>query len=420
MDQTYTEKKLKPQLSKKLIGTGLVIIGLGFGVLFAIAYLLRYSDKVIGQITLTTAQMPLDHVAQSEGILVLLVEDKAVVKSNQLLAYIKRDAAYEKVVEVEKCLSEQAPLLARAKDILRRSEKDLGALGTNLLALEEAVDQYDNYLNSNPKAALISKKQQSIDLYKQRLVLLGQKSDLSNQDIELAEKQSASKKRLAGENIIAEAEFDRALQEKISKEFKQLDNEEAANAIQIYIAELEQEVLLLRSDYQEQSEQYKNQVKQAMNALKKAVQVWKDQYLIYANQSGQCSWSEYLAEGEYVQKGQKVCTVSPADTQVQVGKMEIAMNGAGKVKKGQEVNIFLANYPPSEFGILKGEVSEIAPLPENGILKIEIAVPEEARSTYGVLFDFQQLATGQAEIITNKMSFAERIWNEAKGVRLNE
>ena len=96
------------------------------------------------------------------------------------------------------------------------------------------------------------------------------------------------------------------------------------------------------------------------------------------------------------------------------------MKGASKDAVGQEVNILLDNYPPNEFGILKGKVGKIAVLPENSLLKVEVTLPEKLISTYDYPLTFQQLAEGRGEIITNKMSFLERIWNEVKGRQLNE
>lgn len=420
MDYSYAEKKLKAKLPTQVIWTGVIIVILGFSALFIIAYLLKYSDKVVGTITVATAQLPLDQVAQTDGTLVLLTADQAIVEQDQRIAYIKSAATYEDVLKVAEHLTNEAAPIEQARSILRRKDWAIGDLSQQLTQLEAAVDQYDNFRKSNQQMALIAKKKRNIRLYKERLQLLTNKSALSAQDIQLAEKQSESKQSLAEQEIIAEAEFERAIQEKISKELLQLGNAESINAVEIYITGLEEEIIVLGRDLKENTKRLEDQIKYAVSNFREAIQAWEDQHLILAGREGLCVWSDYLTSGSYIQRGQKICTIVPDQVVQQVGNMKIAMNGASKVKKGQTVNIFLANYPANEFGILKGEVSSIAPLPEDGIFKIGVALPDTLESTYGIPFDFQQLATGQAEIITNKMSFVERIWNEAKGWRLND
>ncbi|MEM0994806.1 MAG: hypothetical protein AAGI49_17365, partial [Bacteroidota bacterium] len=213
MDYSYAEKKLKAKLPTQVIWTGVIIVILGFSALFIIAYLLKYSDKVVGTITVATAQLPLDQVAQTDGTLVLLTADQAIVEQDQRIAYIKSAATYEDMLKVAEHLTNEAAPIEQARSILRRKDWAIGDLNQQLTQLEAAVDQYDNFRKSNQQMALIAKKKRNIRLYKERLQLLTDKSALSAQDIQLAEKQSESKQSLAEQEIIAEAEFERAIQE---------------------------------------------------------------------------------------------------------------------------------------------------------------------------------------------------------------
>jgi HlyD family secretion protein len=81
---------------------------------------------------------------------------------------------------------------------------------------------------------------------------------------------------------------------------------------------------------------------------------------------------------------------------------------SGKVKKGQKVNIYLANYPDEEFGIVKGMVEDISLVPVNDHYTLEIALPDGLLTTYKKTLPFSQEMTANAEIITEDMRLIER------------
>lgn len=410
------KKKLENTLPKSLILTGFLLLVIGMFIIFTIAYLLEYSDKVVGNITLTTTEAPLNIVSKDEGTITLLMSNKESVKRDQVLGIIQNSANFKDILELETRLKNEQAL---GKDIVKLSNLKLGSVQPTFLRLQKGWRSYENFLKNQELSSQIAAKQKSITLYEERLEVLKNKANLASENVRLAEKQADSKARLAEQKTIAEAEFERALQQKIDRQSANLSNEEAINAIKIRIAELEEDINTVRREYKEERQDFEDKIQVELGALQIAVEDWKDQYLLVAPRNGQCIWNDELEDGYYTQIGQQIGVIVPNMNEARVGKIQITSDGAAKVKIGQEVNIFLADYPPKEFGILKGVVSRIAPLPENGLLRVEVELPENLVSTYGGKFDFRQLSSGRAEIITNKMSFAKRIWNEVRGRRLN-
>lgn len=421
MAQRYENFTFQKSLPKNLIWTGLLIIFTALAMLFLVGWLLKYSDKVMGKVVMTTPTMPLEIPARTDGVLDFFVENEQIVEEGTVVALLKKSIIpYREVLKIESCLAGDLNPLEQAEKIEEQGTAQLGELKSSFFAVKERLRAYRNFLRTNRQAAMVASKKKRIRLYEKHRSLLQEKGSLAREDIQISSQLVKRKERLKRDTILSQLDFDRALQEEINKKVVNLDNEEASNTISILIAELEQEILESQGLYEEKYKAYEDAIQLSLNQLQNDLQEWKNQYLIIANRSGRCIWSEYLTDGQYLQAGQTVCTIVSEEQAQPIAKMEITMKGASKVELGQEVNVLLDNYPSNEFGILKGEVRKIAALPENSLLKVEVALPEKLISTYGYPLTFQQLAEGRGEIITNKMSFLERIWNEAKGRQLNQ
>ncbi|MBR4821871.1 MAG: HlyD family secretion protein, partial [Bacteroidales bacterium] len=77
-----------------------------------------------------------------------------------------------------------------------------------------------------------------------------------------------------------------------------------------------------------------------------------------------------------------------------------------------EVNIKLNGFPYLEYGILKGVVSTISSVPENGedgmVYTVNVALPDGLESTYHKRLPFVQDMDGSAEIVTEDRRLIEQ------------
>ena len=96
-----------------------------------------------------------------------------------------------------------------------------------------------------------------------------------------------------------------------------------------------------------------------------------------------------------------------------IGKAQLPVARSGKVKVGQKVNIRLQNFPENEYGILRGTVKNISltPTQENGTAyySVEITLNEGLITTYKKELPYISDMQGQADIITEDISFLERL-----------
>lgn len=62
-----------------------------------------------------------------------------------------------------------------------------------------------------------------------------------------------------------------------------------------------------------------------------------------------------------MESGATVFVVGPEEESLPVGTALLPLQGSGKVKAGQRVNLRLNNYPDQEFGYVKGKVKSVSP-----------------------------------------------------------
>jgi HlyD family secretion protein len=96
-----------------------------------------------------------------------------------------------------------------------------------------------------------------------------------------------------------------------------------------------------------------------------------------------------------------------------IGKAQLPVARSGKVKPGQKVNIRLQNFPENEYGILRGTVKNISLTPtQNGGMayySVEITLNDGLITTYKKELPYISDMQGQADIITEDISFLERL-----------
>ena len=77
----------------------------------------------------------------------------------------------------------------------------------------------------------------------------------------------------------------------------------------------------------------------------------------------------------------------------------------------------LQNFPETEFGVLKGEVTYISLLPDSeGFYLVDVSLPKKLVTSYKKEIVFKQEMVGSAEIITEDLRLLERFFYQFKDI----
>ena len=156
---------------------------------------------------------------------------------------------------------------------------------------------------------------------------------------------------------------------------------------------------------------------QSFYQLKKSVKEWELRYALKSSIAGKVSYLSFWNENQTVNIGDLVFTIIPSISLGYIGKIKAPIQNAGKIKIGQKVNIRLAQYPDTEFGMLNGTVENISLFPDKlGNYLVDVSLDEELITSYNKKIEFQQEMSGKAEIITEDLRLIERFFYQLKNV----
>jgi len=160
-------------------------------------------------------------------------------------------------------------------------------------------------------------------------------------------------------------------------------------------------------------------MREEFSELKKAVEDWLDRYLITAPINGTVMYSqENLREQYVIPRVSPIFIIVPPDSTVTIGKINLPIEGSGKVRPGQRVVVKLNSYPFPDFGAMVGFVKWKARAPINDTeIPIEVTFPDGLMTNAGEKIETTRELKGKAEIITENKSLIDWV---IQGFRRNQ
>jgi HlyD family secretion protein len=182
---------------------------------------------------------------------------------------------------------------------------------------------------------------------------------------------------------------------------------------QIQIGQLKESLLDTEEQGVEKLNSLQTQLQSLVSQLKTGIEDWELNYVLKAPIDGKITFTSYWVENQNVTAGGTVFTIIPNGKIPMIGKALLPVARSGKVKEGQKVNIRLQNFPENEYGILRGTVKNISLTPtqsgEMSYYNVDISLSNDLVTTYKKELPYLSDMQGQADIITEDLSFLERL-----------
>ena len=376
------------------------------------SWFFKYPDVVHSRIVVTTENPPAPIVARASGnIEHLFVSDKQKVEKDQALAVIQNTANYNDVLQLERAL--QAVPTDSVKDLVNsdipRQDYKLGQIQTVYATFLKKMEDYQHFLELDYHQQKIKSLKEELAKYEDRVKRLLRQKTLNKEEYNLVKKQYTRDSALYKREFIPEAEFEKSESKLIRKKYELEQAEISLSNARIEISKIEQDILDLQLDYRQKSNQLRSALAEARNNLESSIKEWKHDFYLASPIDGTVTFTKYWSENQSVKKGERVMTIIPRNQGEMIGKLTLNFKGAGKVKKGQEVNIKFSNYPYLEYGMVRGVVRSISMVPEDQSYIVEVSLPDSLTTFYGKTLSFTQQMQGSAEIITEDKRLLEQI-----------
>ncbi len=389
---------------------------LAFGTFIALAwaaYWIKYPDIIEAKITITTEDPPYTIYTEEPGIKVsdiLVANNDSVGRGEALLVFESKDgASYNDVMILLdellffKDLTDEALMDFQPQQDLRLGDKDLSQA---FYSFQNSQIDYQLSLQplSSPRQAesRISQLQSGIAAQEELKMKLAKEIDYAYRRVARDEQRyrdgriSFDLLRTSRENLTSlEREMQGAISNKKGMEFM--------------ISAIQREKSDERKDISATQAEAARNMRARFTDLKNKVEDWCDRFLVTSPINGTVMYSqENLREQYVIPRVSPIFIIVPPDSTETIGKINLPIEGSGKVRAQQRVVVELNSYPYPDFGAMVGYVKWKARAPVNNeAIPIEVTFPDGLMTNSGEKIETSRELHGVAKIITEKKSLID-------------
>ncbi len=384
-----------------------------------VGYWVRYPDVIEEEIKITSSEPPRRLVAGARGYIAnILVNNEDAVEAGQTLIVFKNKAKFEDVLTLENRLLQVK--------VMNDSSLLNFDPGRDLLLGELQEDVYDFMGKQEELRLTYSPKYEKLNIQQLQKALRNTSSSMEYDrrrkeklagQLDLVYQRLRQEENLFNENALPYSVLRKTREEVLALEREMQSIESTIKTKQFEIESIRSQITGARVGSRENQISASTALKDSFHRLKNQLEDWKKKFLIVSPIDGIALLPDNnIADQPFVPEGTELVVVVPSDNTETIGKIDLNINGSGKVREGQKVIVKLESYPFPEFGALIGEVSWKGRLPTGNTIPIEVSFPEELITTTGKLIDPSREMTGSAQIITEDKRFIERLFESFREV----
>lgn len=371
----------------------------------------KYPDVVSAQITVTTEHPPVWIVARGSGkIKEVYGKDRERIEAGKIIAVLENPAETEDVLLLEEALQDFCLTDSCVHGILFPEHLALGSIQAVYATFIKSLTDYRNFLSLDLYEQKIEATRKELQEYRNYIVHLKRQAELDKEQVRIAETVHSREKKLFGEGLTAQSDYEEAKQVFLNRQQGQEQMMTSLSSAKIQEAQLQQNILETRMEQSREANSLGTALKAAYNELQVSIEDWKMTYLFISPAGGILSYNNVWQKNQNVNSGDKVFSIVASQTGDIIGKIKLPVNGSGKVKPGQRVNISVTGYPYMEFGFLTGTVVSVSLLTDSdSMYTVTVSLPQDLCTSYGKVLDFNGELTGTAEVMTDERSITGRL-----------
>ncbi|MEA5006581.1 MAG: HlyD family efflux transporter periplasmic adaptor subunit [Rikenellaceae bacterium] len=379
--------------------------------------LFRYPDKLSAPITVTSENLPAQLMAKTTGrVQELFKSDGDEVSKGDVIAMIENSASFSDYVKLTNSMDS---LFGNGFLVENLVVEDL-PVNLQLGDMQDAYNQflsrareYSNFINLDyhRKKSILIKRE--LEAQRSMIRQYNKQMSISAEQIEIVSRRYSRDSSLLLQKVISQSDFDNTKAAKLSTKQDYENVRRSLDDLKLNALQSEQSLLDLELDKEKQKSNLLSGLSGDMDLLKAAIRKWEQDYLLISPLNGKLSFTRFWQRNQNVTEGDAVFTVVPNKEANIKGKIFLPLEGAGKVKIGQKVNIKLDNFPYMEFGMVEVKVLRVSSVPalvdNKQVYVIDVLLPRKLITNYGRELPFSEEMRGTAEIITEDLSILQRI-----------
>lgn len=379
--------------------------------------LFRYPDKLSAPITVTSENLPAQLMAKTTGrVQELFKSDGDVVSKGDVIAMIENSASFTDYIELSDALDSLLGNGFLAENLV---VEDL-PVNLQLGDMQDAYNQflgrareYGNFirLDYHSKKSMLIKRE--LEAQRSMIRQYSRQIAISSEQADIASRRYSRDSLLYVQKVISQSDFESSKASKLSARQDYEGARKNLEDLRLTALQSEQTLLDLELDKDKQKSNLLSGLSGDMDLLKASLRKWEQDYLLISPLDGKLSFTRFWQKNQNVTEGDIVFTVVPGKEANIKGKIFLPLEGAGKVRIGQKVNIKFDNFPYMEFGMVEVKVLRVSSVPalvdNKQVYVVDVLLPQKLVTNYGRELPFSEEMRGVAEIITEELSILQRI-----------
>lgn len=401
-----------------LIRWGVTVIFSILVLLFAMAWVIQYPDTLSGTATLSTKRPSVKVVSKTSGELVKLnFKENDLVRKGDQLAEITSTIGQKGILFIKSTVIHVDSLLLLGIPAQIETPKSLvlGEGQSEFHHLQELLSSYERLQNQKTHDQEVKRVSDRLRFNKQLLEITQQQIDLTAQEVSNKEFKYKGNKQLFEQGSMAKFEFLTIENDYLQKKKEYQNIRKTALQTQLGIADLEADLDQLTQQHRLQLKTLTQQINQTLHNLNQLVANWSRNYILVAPINGRLSYLSPLSEQEFVSTGSSLFNIIPQNDSL-LAHILVPVSGSGKLALGQQTRLRFSNYPDHEYGIVRGQISNISLQPQGAMYRVEVLLENGLITSYNKEIQFKPEMTGQAEITIDNIRLIDRIFNQLRAL----
>ncbi len=422
-EKKYKEIELRSEEVREIMShVPLWILRRGITLLFIIVLLLlagswffKYPDMIQAGITVTSQEPPASVIARSSGkIDEIYTENGREVSQGEPLAVVQNPANTADMLSLIKSMGEWKTSgydLDKIPGLFSLQSVSLGSIQPTYAAFLNSLNDYRNHKELNYYPQKIASQKEQLAIQKEYYNQVIEQAPVVHEQYQTVKNIFNRDSVLFSKAVISENEYEVSKGSFLQIKQTYLSFNASLKQSDLQLIQREESLLDLQQQASELESKYRLALHNATEALNAQIKAWKHDYLMISPITGIVNQMGIWSNNQNVMAGETVFTVIPSGQEEPKGKAMLPVQGAGKVKAGQRVNIRINNFPDQEFGYLIGQVVSISSVPTaEGFYVVEVNFPEGMKTNYDMILPFSRQMQGTADIITEDLRLMERFF----------
>lgn len=394
-------------------------------VLLAGSWFFKYPDVIQAEITVTSLEPPASVIARSSGkIDEIYAGNNREVSRGEPLAVIQNPANPADMLSLLKCMEEWETSgynLEKTPELFPSQSVSLGSIQTVYAAFLNSLNDYRNYKDLNYYPQKIASQKEQLAAQKEYYQRIIEQAPVVREQYHTSKSIFNRDSVLFTKEVISENDYEVSKNSFLQTKQAYISFNASLKQSELQLMQGEENLLDLHQQTSEMESKYRLSLHNATEALNAQIKTWEHDFLMVSPITGIVNQMGIWSNNQNVTAGETVFSVIPFGQDRPKGKAMLPVQGAGKVREGQRVNVRINNFPDQEFGYMVGKVVSISSVPTaEGVYVVDVDFPDGMRTNYGRILPISRQMEGVADIITADMRLSERFFMPVKKLLKNQ